>query len=200
MTATIASRSRRHRAASHDRASIGRTDRRRSGAPPPVRTVGVRDAASSIPPAGTRRVPMVAGYRKAGVTGRNGKPSSDHRPARAVGSASAATWMSYSNGNVDATAGRSERWSRYHRLTPQAAANGSERPRPRRTQAHPGDQGFVCRVRKLRADGERGDGEARRGPSVRFRTASRRGSRRPDDLQVAFVFPWWPGTLERSHQ
>ena len=63
MTATIIGRSRRHRAAGHDRASIGRTDRRRSGAPP-ARTVGVRDAASSTPPAGTRRVPMVAGVPK----------------------------------------------------------------------------------------------------------------------------------------
>ncbi|PSQ14067.1 hypothetical protein BRD02_10570 [Halobacteriales archaeon QS_8_69_73] len=107
---------------------------------------------------------MVAEYRKASLTGRNGKPSSDHRPARAVGSASATTWMSCPNGNADETPGRPERRSRYHRPTPQAAANGSERPRLRRTQAHPDDQGFVRRVRKLRADGERGDGEARRGP------------------------------------
>ncbi|PSP80013.1 hypothetical protein BRC88_07850 [Halobacteriales archaeon QS_4_69_225] len=61
---------------------------------------------------------------------------------------------------------------------PQAdAAGGRERQRASeipsgREQAHPGDQGFVRRIRNPRADGERGDGEARRGSSVRHRTAN----------------------------
>ena len=152
-----------------------RDGRRRPTVLPPARTVRVRDAAaSSTPPAGTGRVPMVAGVpegrrhgseREVGV----GPPAGEGRRKRVRDDAGESPEQECRRDArpVGATV----------EILRADAAGGRERQRASeiasgREQAHPGDRGLVRRVRNPRADGERGDGEARRGPSVRPRTAS----------------------------